>query len=233
MQAALSLDYAAHLSRLERKGGVLKLLLHVALAKVSQVAPLARAAAVALGQGELAEADVAALDAGLVGLDDVAGVVLGAGDFALAPRGRAARVPVLDQQVGGADLVGRLGHGGARRGRAVVYGHVFLELLRVRVGRRLPARDLLGGVEVIGEVLGVAVAHLPARGESRLVLFSGGRKWPVSPCCARKKDKEPEQWRGIAQGQSKTGCLQILCRALESRNVLTAILVVVCRVWKF
>lgn len=139
VQSALRLDDAAHLSRLQRKGGLLKLLLHVSLAKVAQVASLAGTAAVALGQGEFAEVDIAALDAGLVGLDDLAGIVLGASDLALAPRGGAARVAVLDEQVGGADLVGGLSDGGAGRGCAVVGGHVLLELLRVGARRRLPA----------------------------------------------------------------------------------------------
>lgn len=126
MQAAIRLDHLAHLAGLQRKRSLLEGLLHVSLAKVPQITALAGAAAVALAHGQLAEGDLAALDAGLVALDDGAGLVLGAGDFALAPRGGAAAVAVLDEQVGGADLVGGLlsaALGGARR---VVQGHVAL-----------------------------------------------------------------------------------------------------------
>lgn len=49
-------------------------------------------------------------------------------------------------------------------------GHVLLELLGVGAGRGFPARDLLDRVEVVGEVLGVAMAHLPARRQSSVIL---------------------------------------------------------------
>ena len=68
---------------LERERGVLKLLLHVATAEISQVAPLARAAAVGLGDCEVAERDLPALDALLVRLDDLLCVFLAAGDIRL------------------------------------------------------------------------------------------------------------------------------------------------------
>ena len=57
MQTARRVDDGADLSGLEGKGGLLKLLLHIALAKVAQVAALAGAAAVGLGLGQLAEGD--------------------------------------------------------------------------------------------------------------------------------------------------------------------------------
>lgn len=49
VQAASRLDDTAHLPRLQAKGGVLKFLLHVALAKVAQVAAFAGGGAVRLG----------------------------------------------------------------------------------------------------------------------------------------------------------------------------------------
>lgn len=42
VQTTSSLHNTAHLARLEAKGGILKLLLHVSLAKVAEVASLAR-----------------------------------------------------------------------------------------------------------------------------------------------------------------------------------------------
>lgn len=67
---------------MQTKGGILKLLLHVTLAKVAEVAALAGGGAVGLGEGELAEGD-AAVDFCLVGLDDGEGLVLCACDFGL------------------------------------------------------------------------------------------------------------------------------------------------------
>jgi hypothetical protein len=75
VQPARRVDDAADLAGLQRKGGVLKLLLHVAAAKVAEVAPLARAAAVRLGLGQVAQARPAAPDRLLVALDDLAGVL--------------------------------------------------------------------------------------------------------------------------------------------------------------
>ena len=83
MQPAGGLHDAADLAGLEAERGVLELLLHVALAKVAEVAALAGAAAVGLGEGQLAEGDFAGLDLGLVGLDDLEGLVFGAGYLGL------------------------------------------------------------------------------------------------------------------------------------------------------
>lgn len=45
---------------------------------------------------------------------------------------------------------------------AVVLGHVNLELLNIGARRGLPARVLLCRIEVVGQVLAAAVAHLPS-----------------------------------------------------------------------
>lgn len=86
MQTTCGIHYARHLTRLEGKGGLLECLLHVALAKVAEVSLLAGAAAVGLGDGQLTQAHLAARDTGLVALDDLAGVFLGAGDLGLERR---------------------------------------------------------------------------------------------------------------------------------------------------
>lgn len=93
VQTTRRLDHAAHLAGLEVESGILKLLLHVALAKVSQVAALACGRAVGLGGGELAEGDVSRLDRGFVALDDGEGFVFCACDFRLCIINRVS--PVL------------------------------------------------------------------------------------------------------------------------------------------
>lgn len=83
MQSTCRLHDTAHLTGLESKGRILEFFLHVALAKVAEIAALAGRGAVGFGGGELTEGDFARLDSGLVGFDDLEGVVSGAGDFRL------------------------------------------------------------------------------------------------------------------------------------------------------
>lgn len=89
----------------------------------------------------------------------------------LSPAAGASAVAVLDQQVGGANLALRDTRDGAGAlAGAVVVGHVVLQLLAVGAGRGLPSRHLVGGVEVVGQTLGVGVAHFPVGGETGLSL---------------------------------------------------------------
>lgn len=67
---------------------------------------------------------------------------------------------MFDQQMGGTDLT-RLG-AFRHQAAAVVFCHVDLELVRVGSRRGLPARVLLDRIEVVGQILALAVAHLPA-----------------------------------------------------------------------
>lgn len=83
MQPARRINHAGNLTWPQRKSGLLKGGLHVALSKVTQVTALPGAAAVGFGDGQVAERGLAALDARLVALDDLAGFVFGAGDFGL------------------------------------------------------------------------------------------------------------------------------------------------------
>lgn len=57
-------------------------------------------------------------------------------------------------------------HGTGPLTSAVVAGHVMLELVAVGASGGLPSRDLVGGVEVVGQALGVGVAHFPVGGET-------------------------------------------------------------------
>ena len=177
VQSRRRLHDAADLALLQRERRLLELLLHLAGAEVAEVAALARAAAVALGRGQAGERVLAGLDALLVRRQHHARLALGARDAALAPAAGPPAVAVLDQQVRGADLAlglataaarggggGRCG--GPRRVLAVVDGHVGLELVRVGAGGRVPARVLAGRVEVVGQVLGVGVPHLPPVGQA-------------------------------------------------------------------
>jgi hypothetical protein len=80
MQATGRVHYARDVTGLECKCGVLELLLHVAAAEIPQVTPLTSAAAIGLGNCEVAEGDLAALDALLVSLDDLLCFVFAASD---------------------------------------------------------------------------------------------------------------------------------------------------------
>lgn len=80
---------------------------------------------------------------------------------------------MLNEQVGSANLALCRGPpcAATKGAGAVVLGHVKLELLGVGALWRLPAGLLLLGVEVVGEVLGVAVADFPARWEAGVGLL--------------------------------------------------------------
>jgi hypothetical protein len=58
----------------------------------------------------------------------------------------------------------------------MVFGHVQLELFGVGVGGGLPARSLVDKVEVVGEVLAVAVADLPVGRQAGLFLVVEGSR---------------------------------------------------------
>lgn len=81
MQATRRVHHTRDVTRLERERGVLELLLHVSTAEIPQVAPLTRAATVGLGDCEVAEGDLAALDALLVSLDNLLCFFFAAGDI--------------------------------------------------------------------------------------------------------------------------------------------------------
>lgn len=88
---------------------------------------------------------------------------------------------MLDEQVGGPDLA-RISASAAAVSRpgagigAVELGHVDLELLGVCSWWGLPAGVTVVRVEVVGQVLGVAVAHLPVGREAGLGLGQGQRR---------------------------------------------------------
>lgn len=89
--------------------------------------------------------------------------------------------------MGSADLAGvtaSSGLGGARSSGSVVLGHVGLEHLGVGSWWGLPAGVALAAVEVVRQVLGVAVANLPVLGEAGLVLYveDGGHVSGWSGC---------------------------------------------------
>lgn len=80
VQATGRVHHTRDVTRLECECGVLELLLHVAASEITQIAPLTCAAAIGLGNCEVAEGDLAALDALLMGLDDLLCFFFAAGD---------------------------------------------------------------------------------------------------------------------------------------------------------
>jgi hypothetical protein len=107
-----------------------------------QVTALASRAAVALGGGKVTQTRRPALDLALVVADDNAGLFFGAGNLRLAPRRSAARVPVLDQQVGASDLAFKallVSRAIAAELGSMVLSHVVLEALTVSALWRLPS----------------------------------------------------------------------------------------------
>ena len=84
----------------------------------------------------------------------------------LSPTHGTTRLAVLHQEMGSTNLARLAARTVCAVGWAVVLGHVKLELLRVGAGGRLPAAVLLGGIEVVREVLAVAVSYFPVRWES-------------------------------------------------------------------
>ena len=89
----------------------------------------------------------------------------------LSPAARPPAISVFDKQMGRANL--SLGHAGNSAGAgagAMVSGHVVLELLSVGTLWRFPSRDLVGRVEVVGQVLGVGMANFPVRRKTGITL---------------------------------------------------------------
>jgi hypothetical protein len=118
----------------------------------------------------------------LVLLDDLESLFLGASNLGLlwsklvsccrieyraaylSPAAGSSAVAMLDEKMGSANLaLGDTGNCTGTRTSAMVRGHVVLEFLGVGAGGGFPSRQLLGRVEVVGEVLGVGVSDLPAR----------------------------------------------------------------------
>ncbi len=83
MQTRSGDNHVTDLSGLERKAGLLKLLLHVALSEEAQIAHLVRAAAVRLGSGQLTERLLPALDDTLMAPNYLEGLVFRARDLRL------------------------------------------------------------------------------------------------------------------------------------------------------
>ena len=100
----------------------------------------------------------------------------------LAPAAGSAAITMLNKKVGCANLVlGDTGDGPGARTSAVVGGHVVLELLGVGACRGLPSRDLVGRVEVVGEVLGIGVTDFPVGRQPGFSLTRGNRSVSKAP----------------------------------------------------
>lgn len=83
MQTAGRLHNFTHLAWRKSKGSIFELLLHISLAKVSQISSLASRRAVRLGKSKLAKADATRLDLSLVLLEDLKSLLLGTSNLGL------------------------------------------------------------------------------------------------------------------------------------------------------
>lgn len=91
----------------------------------------------------------------------------------LSPAAGSSTIAVLDKKMGSTDLALRNTRNSTRaRTSRMVSRHVMLELLGVGARGGLPSRQLLGRVEVVGEVLGVGVTDLPTRRKTGVSLSS-------------------------------------------------------------
>lgn len=106
MIAAARLNDVTDLTWFQRERRFFKLLLHLAVAKVAEIATLAGAAAVRLARGQLAETGRARPDARLVTQDDGQRLLLGSRDVGFLPRRRAAALAVLHQEMASTHLFG-------------------------------------------------------------------------------------------------------------------------------
>ena len=85
----------------------------------------------------------------------------------LSPARRPSAFGMLYEQMGSSNLA-VFGPAAGRNAAAVVLGHVDFELLDIGAERGLPAGVLFGGVEVVRQLLAVAMAHLPSGGQACL-----------------------------------------------------------------
>lgn len=106
-----------------------------------QITSLPRGRAIALCDGQITETRLATFDLTLIPADDVVRVVLGTGDFGLAPRRGPPGLSVLDEQVGRPDLALEtlLARSVRTKISCVVLAHVVLQRLTVGLCRRLPS----------------------------------------------------------------------------------------------
>lgn len=95
MQSTRCVDNSRNFTWPQSKSGLLKGSLHITLSKISQVSALSGAAAVGLGDGQVAKRGLAALDTRLVALDNLAGFVFGSSDLSLlvGEKATSAQVP--------------------------------------------------------------------------------------------------------------------------------------------
>ena len=159
----------------------------------SQIPLLPRTRAIALAGGDIPQCLTSIFDPLLVPLQYIYRLILSPRDLLLLPAARPPAVPMLDEEMRGADLAFRLGFAIVWRidgeGLGVVCGHVGLDEGWVCAGGGLPAGFLGGGVEVVGEILGVGVADFPAGREAGFGRYGGGlvrREWDVCSFCLER-----------------------------------------------
>lgn len=136
-----------------------------------QIATLPCAAAVRLRGSKLrqrlaARARFELLDLCQIVVDHLICLFLCASDVGLPPASWAPAFAVLHEKMSNPDLVPRMCKVGRRDAfGAMMLRHIFFELLGIGTRGRLPSRVLGLGVEVVGEVLRVGAADLPALGQ--------------------------------------------------------------------
>lgn len=123
-------------------------------------------------------------------------------DLSLLPAAGSPTTRVLDEQMAGSNLaLVRLCAIIMICWTAVVFGHVGLQLLHVRVRWRLPSRFFGFSIEVVGEVFRVRVPDYPACRETCVRLYRGSVRLvstlTLRRCGALRLSGKQWRWVGV------------------------------------
>ena len=105
MNSGIGADGLAQFAHFEVKSGVLERLLHLTSTERPEVAAVFGAGAIRILGGQFGEFGFSGHDFLSESVEELQGLVLGAGDFLLSPGGRPSAAFVFDQQMTGLNLL--------------------------------------------------------------------------------------------------------------------------------